>query len=142
MSPPPLELVVRPRHCDAQGMLHAARYYEFFEEGFLQWLEAAGLPYPALREGGVDLVIVRSGCVHHRPAALDDVVSITVTAAEIGRSSFTAEFALEVADAPVATGTTTYVAVRDGRSTPLAGPLLALLQANHRPPGADPPRPS
>jgi acyl-CoA thioesterase FadM len=25
-------MTVRPRHCDAQGMLHAARFYEYFEE--------------------------------------------------------------------------------------------------------------
>jgi hypothetical protein len=31
---------VRPRHCDAQSMVHAARYHEFFEDSFLDWRRA------------------------------------------------------------------------------------------------------
>lgn len=35
---------VPPRHCDAQGIMHASRYYEYFEDAFLDWLDtfAAG----------------------------------------------------------------------------------------------------
>src|SRR3954469_18000525 len=54
---------VRPRHCDAQAMVHAARYYEFFEDDFLDWLDVHAGGYRQLRERtGVDLVIVTSGC--------------------------------------------------------------------------------
>ena len=35
-------LPVRPRHCDAQAMMHATRYYEYFEDAFLDWLGARG----------------------------------------------------------------------------------------------------
>jgi hypothetical protein len=42
-------LRVPPRYCDAQGMVHAVRYYELFEEAFLSWLEHACGGYLALQ---------------------------------------------------------------------------------------------
>jgi acyl-CoA thioester hydrolase len=114
---------VRPRHCDAQGMVHAARYYTFFEEAFLRWLEAAGPGYAALRAEGVDLVIGRSGCTHHAPAGLDELLSITVAVTGRSRSTISLEFAVVVGPRAVATGEVTYVAVRGGRACPLPDAL-------------------
>src|SRR5436190_5014344 len=70
---------VRPRHCDAQAMVRAARYHDFYEDAFLGWLEALGLPYRELRANGVDLVITESRYSYRRPATLDDHLQIGVT---------------------------------------------------------------
>ena len=46
-------LRVRPRFCDAQGMVHAGRYYEFFEDAFIGWLDerSAGRRPSSSRDG-------------------------------------------------------------------------------------------
>jgi acyl-CoA thioesterase FadM len=55
-----VEQQVRPRHCDAQAVVHAGRYHEFCEDAFVGWLEHVGMSYQALRADGVDLVISES----------------------------------------------------------------------------------
>ena len=116
-------LPVRPRHCDAQGMLHAARYYEYFEEAFLRWLTTVSLPYAALRASGVDLVIVESRCVHHEPARLDDELEVRVHASRRSDEVLGVRFDVERGGALLAEGSCTYVAVAHGRSTALPAPL-------------------
>jgi acyl-CoA thioester hydrolase len=113
---------VRPRHCDAQGMVHAARYYEFFEDALLDWLEPRG-GYAALRADGADLVIVANGCEYHRPARLDEVIEVETAPAKVGRTSITMTFTLTHDGDLVAVGTATYVCVRDGSPAPLPAML-------------------
>jgi YbgC/YbaW family acyl-CoA thioester hydrolase len=127
------QLPVRPRHCDAQGMLHAARFYEYFEEAFLQWLDGIGVPYRGLREGGVDLVIVETGCVHEQPARLDEVLDVEVRPTGRSRRSMTIEFWVRSGQRPIARGRSVYVAVSAAVATDLP-PALAQL-APPRAPG-------
>ncbi|MFB9626388.1 acyl-CoA thioesterase [Nonomuraea helvata] len=127
-------LPVRPRHCDAQAMMHAARYYEYFEDAFLDWLGARG-GYDRLREEGADLVVKASGCEHHAPARLGDVLAVESSPARVGTTSITMTFTMRRADELVAVGTITYVCVRDGR----AGPLPAMLTGPAWPPAATAP---
>jgi len=112
-------LRVRPRHCDAQGMLHAARFYEYFEEAFLRWLSRVGVPYAALRQTGIDLVVVESGCVHHHAARLDDELELTVAPAVASTKALRVTFDVRHDGTPIAEGHSTYVAVADGHATPL-----------------------
>jgi len=103
---------VRPRHCDAQGGLHAARYYELFEDAFLDWLDAQVAGYAAVRETGTDLVVVASGCEHHRGATLLDRLSIEVRPVAAGRSSLAMAFTVQDdVGAVLAIRHTTYVSV-------------------------------
>ncbi|TDC10616.1 acyl-CoA thioesterase [Nonomuraea longispora] len=119
-------LPVRPRHCDAQAMMHATRYYEFFEDAFLDWLGARG-GYGRLREGGADLVVKASGCEHHSPARLGDVLAVESAPAQVGTTSLTMTFTMRREGGPVsgragdlvAVGTVTYVCVAGGRAAPL-----------------------
>src|ERR1700753_1438377 len=53
-----LQARVPPRRCDAQGMMHAARPYGYFEDAFLAWLDQECGGYESLRAGGDDFVIV------------------------------------------------------------------------------------
>lgn len=121
-------LRVRPRHCDAQGIMHAARYYEYFEDAFLDWLDAHAGGYAALRADGADLVIVASGCEHRRGPALDDLVSIEVRPAAAGRTSLSMSFTVRRGDDVLATGRTTYVAVSPAGAVPLPDRLRAVLR--------------
>ena len=108
-------LRVRPRHCDAQAMVHAARYYEFFEDAFLDWLDEHAGGYRHLRERtGVDMVIVSSGCEYRAPARLDDDLTLDCRAEEVGRTSLTLRCTVRRGDEVLAVGRTTYVCVRAG----------------------------
>lgn len=136
-----LSLRVRPRHCDAQGMVHASRYYEFFEDAFLQWLDERAGGYPRLRSAGADLVVVASGCDHRRGAHLDDVLSVETRPTGVGRTSLSMTFTIRSREAVVAVGRTTYVAVSaagDG-PVPLPEPLMAAVRHVPRTGGAENP---
>ena len=121
-----MEQQVRPRHCDAQAMVHAARYYEFCEDAFLGWLECMGAPYPTLRASGVDLVISESRYRHRRPARLDDTLRIAVTGDAATQSSVVARFDVKRDQDVLATAEITYIAVKDGHRCTLPAPLQRL----------------
>jgi acyl-CoA thioesterase FadM len=53
VAPFVMEHQVRPRHCDAQAMVHAARYHDFYEDAFLGWLEHIGALLSTLLDPGV-----------------------------------------------------------------------------------------
>lgn len=126
-------LPVRPRHCDAQGVLHASRYYEYFEDAFLGWLDAHVGGYAALRATGADLVVVASGCEHRRGPRLGEVVLIETCPTAAGRSSLSMSFTVRHDDRGLlATGHTTYVAIAGGGAVPLPAPLRAAVRDARR----------
>jgi YbgC/YbaW family acyl-CoA thioester hydrolase len=106
-------------------MMHAIRYYEFFEDAFLDWLGARG-GYDRLRREGADVVVKVSGCEHHAPARLGDVLAVESAPARVGTTSITMTFTMRRdGEQLVAVGTITYVCVRDGRAAPLPEMLRA-----------------
>jgi YbgC/YbaW family acyl-CoA thioester hydrolase len=123
--PPRASLVrVRPRHCDAQGMVYAGRYQEFFEDAFLDWLEDHAGGYARLRRDGADLVVVASGCEHRRPARLGEDLRVETRPERVGRTSLTMAFTVTGPGGEVAAGRVTYVAVGEGGvGVPLPGSL-------------------
>ncbi|WP_433331053.1 acyl-CoA thioesterase [Spirillospora sp. CA-294931] len=116
---------VKPRHCDAQSMVHAIRYYEFFEDAFLDWLDRFAGGYAGVRASGADLVIVENGCEYRGSARLDDLLAVETRPARIGNRSLTMAFIVRRDEETVAEARATYVAVADGRSVPLPAPLSA-----------------
>jgi YbgC/YbaW family acyl-CoA thioester hydrolase len=94
-------------------MVHAARYYEFFEDAFLDWLDVHAGGYRQLRERtGTDLVIVAGGCEYRAPARLDDDLTIDCRAERVGRTSLTLRCTVRRGDEVLAIGRTTYVCMR------------------------------
>jgi YbgC/YbaW family acyl-CoA thioester hydrolase len=116
-------LLVRPRQCDAQGMVHAGRYYEFFEDAFLEWLDRHAGGYTALRTAGTDLVVAASGCDHRRPARLGDRLTVETRPTRAGRTSLSMSFTVRGPGGEVAAGHTTYVAVSAAGTVPLPAVL-------------------
>lgn len=108
-------------------MVHALRYYEFFEDAFVNWLDERAGGYSALRSQGVDLVIVESGCRYLRSARLGDELIITIESTHVSRRSFTITFTVDLGTETLAIGTITYVAVRDGSATTIPSMLSAAL---------------
>jgi acyl-CoA thioester hydrolase len=119
-------LRVRPRHCDAQAIVHSIHYYGFFEDAFLDWLDKHAGGYLRFRErDGVDMMIVASGCEYRLPARLDDELSIETGVEEFGRTSLGVRFTVRRGTEVLAVGRVRYVCVRDGAAVPLPETLRA-----------------
>ena len=139
MSLPNLGQVTRrvpPRHCDAQGMMHASRPAEYFEDAFLAWLDVACGGYDVLRAAGVDLVIAEATTRYRRPARLGEEVTARATPAGRGRRSVTVRFDLVTGEGEgLVTATIAYVCVGSSGAVPLPAALDAALAGvpNRRP---------
>lgn len=126
-----LRVRIPPRHCDAQGMMHASRPYEYFEDAFLVWLDRECCGYETLRADGHDLVIVQSQCRYIAPVRLGDQIDLIVRPSSVGkRSSFTMEIEMARDGQVLIRGSVTYVTIRDGRSAPIPGPLRQAMREN------------
>jgi acyl-CoA thioester hydrolase len=125
-----MEQIVRPRHCDVQGMVHASRYQEFCEDAFLDWLEDFALPYRALRTDGLNLVVSDSRFAYRRPARLDDRLLVAVSVVGVNDSTIRARFDISRDTIAIADIEISYVAVRDGYRCQLPAVLTGLAPAD------------
>jgi acyl-CoA thioester hydrolase len=134
-----VSLRVPPRYCDAQGMVHAVRYYELFEEAFLSWLDHACGGYLALQATGGDLVIAENGCSYRHSASQNERVTVEVDLVWTGRSSFCMAFRVRRDERELAEGRAVYIYVKNGTSTQIPALLEpALPAARGRSPGPGP----
>ena len=75
---------------DAGGIVFYANYLKFFERARTEWLRALGIEQQALKtEVGGMFVVSETSLKYHRPAQLDDLLSVTAELAEAGRASLT-----------------------------------------------------
>ena len=75
---------------DAGGIVFYANYLKFFERARTEWLRAVGIEQQALKtEVGGMFVVSETSLKYHRPAQLDDLLSVTAELAEAGRASLT-----------------------------------------------------
>lgn len=88
---------------DAGGIVFYANYLKFFERARTEWLRHLGIEQQALREatGGM-FVVVETQLKYHRPAQLDDLLTVNASMLNKGRSSLViAQQAWRQADTPV-----------------------------------------
>jgi acyl-CoA thioesterase FadM/ketosteroid isomerase-like protein len=130
-----VQVRVPPRHCDAQGMMHASRPYEYFEDAFLAWLDAACGGYGPLRAAGYDFVIVESRCSYLQPAHLNELITIEVRPISAGKTAFTIALDMKRDGAMIAVGAVTYVGVREGRPAEIPSAVRRLLGSSLAPGG-------
>lgn len=72
---------------DAGGVVFYANYLKFFERARTEWLRSAGHGQQALVEtSGTMFVVTDARLRYLRPARLDDLLTITVDPAQIGRA--------------------------------------------------------
>jgi acyl-CoA thioester hydrolase len=75
-----IEIRVRYQETDAQGRVHHANYFTYFEMGRVEQLRASGVNYGDLEEQGIMLVIHKIQCQYIQPASYDDVLTLrTIT---------------------------------------------------------------
>jgi acyl-CoA thioester hydrolase len=74
---------------DAGGVVYYASYLRFLERARSEWLRALGVDQPALlRDERLQFVVVEANVRYHRPARLDDQLTVSVALDERRGASF------------------------------------------------------
>jgi len=88
-------LRVRWAEVDRQGIVFNGHYLMYFDVGITEYWRALGYPYPdGLLQHDTDLYVKKASVEYHASAQYDDVLSVMVRVARIGRSSL--QFLIEI----------------------------------------------
>jgi acyl-CoA thioester hydrolase len=73
-----VEIRVRYYETDAQGFVHHANYFVYFEQARVEQLLALGYDYAQLEKEGVLLVVNKISCKYHRPSKFGDTLRLQI----------------------------------------------------------------
>jgi acyl-CoA thioester hydrolase len=73
-----IEIRVRYYETDAQGYVHHANYFQYFELARVEQLLALGYDYAQLERDGVILVVNKIACKYHRPCKFGDTLRLAI----------------------------------------------------------------
>src|SRR5215216_3639365 len=78
--PPEHETEIRVRYyeTDAQGFVHHANYFVYFELARVEQLLALGYDYAHLERDGILLVVNKISCKYHRPSKFGDTLRLQI----------------------------------------------------------------
>jgi acyl-CoA thioester hydrolase len=106
------EVRVRFADTDAQGIAHNASYLVWFEVARVEYLRAFAGGYQALRDTGVEALVLESHCRYLVPARFDDVLRIHARCVGVRGARFRYEYAVVRGDGTlVADGHTEHACV-------------------------------
>lgn len=114
------EIEVRVRYCevDRMGVLHHSRYWPFLEMARIELLRVCGSDYGRVEDGGVFLVVSKCSACYLAPAYYDDVLTIKVRVAKMGKARIDHKYEVvrKADDVLIATAETTIACIDgDGR---------------------------
>jgi acyl-CoA thioester hydrolase len=115
---PSCEVQIRVRYaeCDAMGVLHHARYFEYFEESRTELLRRNGFRYRDLESQGVFFVVYKLACRYHAPIRYDDVVTVVTRVERVTRTRVDHSYTILRDGLRLCEATSTLACVgRDGR---------------------------
>jgi acyl-CoA thioester hydrolase len=72
------EIRVRYYETDAQGYVHHANYFKYFELARVEQLLALGYDYAQLERDGIILVVNKISCRFHRPSKFGDTLRLSI----------------------------------------------------------------
>lgn len=130
MSPFRFYLRVRYGECDGQKVVFNARYGDYVDLGFTEFLRALGYG-GVVASGELDFQLVKQTFEWKGSARYDEVVELSPRVTRLGNTSFTlfTEMRLAGSDAVFATAETVYVHVdRELRKQALPGALRLALE--------------
>jgi acyl-CoA thioester hydrolase len=90
-------LRVRYSETDRMGIVYHGHYIAWFEIGRTEYCRAAGVPYRALEDSGLLILVTAVECKYRRSARYDDEVRVATTLTELASRGLA--FAYEVRDA-------------------------------------------
>lgn len=66
------------------GVVYHAHYVVWFEVGRTEYCRAAGVPYRAMEEAGVLILVTGLECRYRQPARYDDALTVRASMTELG----------------------------------------------------------
>ncbi len=103
---------VRFADTDAQGIAHNSSYLVWFEVARVEYLRAFAGGYQALRDRGVEALVLETHCRYAVPARFDDLLHVHARCIEVRGARFGFEYAVVRDDgALVADGSTAHACV-------------------------------
>jgi acyl-CoA thioester hydrolase len=85
---------VRFADTDAQGVAHNASYLVWFEVARVEYLRAFAGGYQALRDRGVEALVLESHCRYVVPARFDDLLHVHARCVDVRGARFRYEYAI------------------------------------------------
>ena len=114
---------VRFADTDAQGVAHNASYLVWFEVARVEYLRAFAGGYQALRDRGIEALVLESFCRYRVPARFDDVLDVHTRCVDLRGARFRFEYAIVRDDGlPVADGWTAHACVESAGFRPTRVP--------------------
>ena len=86
---------VRFADTDAQGIAHNAAYLVWFEVARVEYLRAFAGGYQALRDRGVEAMVLESFCRYRIPTRFDDELVVHTRCVDVRGARFRYEYAIE-----------------------------------------------
>jgi acyl-CoA thioester hydrolase len=103
---------VRFADTDAQGIAHNAAYLVWFEVARVEYLREFAGGYQALRDTGIEALVLESHCRYLAPARFDDVLHVNARCVGLRGARFRYEYAVQRDDGTlVADGYTEHACV-------------------------------
>jgi len=76
---------IRYADTDQMGIVHHAKYLEYFEMGRTEYMRSLNMPYSEVERRGVFLAIIEAYVRYHKSARFDNTVVIRTELEELGR---------------------------------------------------------
>ena len=102
---------VRFADTDAQGVAHNSAYLVWFEVARVEYLRAFAGGYQALRDRGVEALVLESFCRYRVPAVFDDELVVHTRCVGLRGASFRYEYVILRGDEVIADGHTEHACV-------------------------------
>src|ERR1700750_2029063 len=90
------ETTVRVRFADtaAQGIAHNASYLVWFEVARVEYLRTYAGGYQALRDRGIEALVLEAHCRYVVPAVFDDVLTVHARCSDVRGARFRYDYAI------------------------------------------------
>ncbi len=79
----PLDITVRFAETDAMGIVHHSNYVIWFEAGRIAWMDAVGMPYSEVAEGGNHFSVTGIQVEYRSPSRYGDTVRVLTRLTEL-----------------------------------------------------------
>ena len=113
---------IRFADTDAQGIAHNTAYLVWFEVGRVEYLRAFAGGYQALRDRGVEAIVLESHCRYRIPCRFDDELDVHTRCLASRGARFRFEYALTRGSDVVADGYTEHACVDGATMRPTRVP--------------------
>jgi acyl-CoA thioester hydrolase len=114
---------VRFADTDAQGIAHNSRFFVWFEVARVEYLREYAGGYQALRERGIEALVLESHCRYLVPVRFDELLHVHTRCVDVRGARFRYEYAIARDDGTlVAEGSTSHACVDAGTLRPTRVP--------------------